>query len=215
MLHPEMFPISAAVFQQLLLLLQKRQAGLGASENPELQRGAGEFPAVTTKPTIIRMLVCHRGVSLFGCELCFLPPCESRIIYFGSLRVSFPLSLLKGSPPFPPSPPSCLPPSPSQHISVGRENEIPCLRTMASARVTRTASVLLTRMAHAALTNNCSNALLLVGRVEGRALKLCEGRDSSVTSVPSAYPQFVSCLGWRRSLLSPWKCPLHVSRHWK
>lgn len=41
----------------------------GASENP--QSGAGEFPVGTTKPTTIRMLVCHRGVSRFGCELCF------------------------------------------------------------------------------------------------------------------------------------------------
>lgn len=88
----------------------KRQVLVGASENPALQSGAGEFPVVTTKPTIIRMLVCHRGVSLFGCELCFLPPCESRIIYFGSLRVSFPLSG-KRLPPFPPSPSFLSPPS--------------------------------------------------------------------------------------------------------
>lgn len=92
----------------------KTQVLVGASENPALQSGAGEFPVVTTKPTIIRMLVCHRGVSLFGCKLCFLPPCESRIIYFGPLRVSFPLSV-KGSLPFPPSPSFLSPPS--QHIS--------------------------------------------------------------------------------------------------
>lgn len=89
----------------------ERQVVVGASENPALQSGAGEFPVVTTKPTIIRMLVCHRGVSLLGC---FLPPCESRIIYFGSLRFSFPLSG-KRLPPFPPSPSFLSPPS--QHLS--------------------------------------------------------------------------------------------------
>lgn len=159
MLHPETFPISAAVLCSSSSSCScrkgssKRQAVLGASENPEPQSGAGEFPVVTTKPTIIRMLVCHRGVSLFGCELCFLPPCESRIIYFGSLRVSLPLSGKRLPPP-----PSC-PPLPNISLS-GQAlcSEILCLRTMASARVTCTASVLLT-----ALTNKCSNVLLLIG----------------------------------------------------
>lgn len=107
----------------------KRQVVVGASENPAIQSGAGEFPVVTTKPTIIRMLVCHR-VSLLGYELCFLPPCESRIIYFGSLRFSFPLSGKK-APPLSSLPLLPVPSFPT-YLSVGRLycSEILCLRTI-------------------------------------------------------------------------------------
>lgn len=34
----------------------------------------GPLPVGTAKPTTVRMLVCHRGVSEFGCELDFLLP---------------------------------------------------------------------------------------------------------------------------------------------
>lgn len=112
---------------------QNREILVAASDNPALRSGVGELPAVTTKPTAIRMLVCHGGVSLFGCELYFLPPCEARIIYFGSLRVSFP-PLFKASLPLLP-----VSPTPSVFLS-GQDlcNEIPCLRTMAFAKVTCT-----------------------------------------------------------------------------
>lgn len=135
------------------LLRGKRgsQAPVAAADSPALRsRGGreGELPAVTTKPTIVRMLVCHGGVSLFGCELYFLPPCESRIIYFGSLRISSPLPLFKASlsslPLLPVPPP---PHTPNIFLSEQAFcNEILCLRTMAFAKVTCTVSVQLIKM---------------------------------------------------------------------
>lgn len=44
---------------------QNREIPVAASDNPALRSGVGELPAVTTKPTAIRMLVCHGGVSVW------------------------------------------------------------------------------------------------------------------------------------------------------
>lgn len=81
---------------------EESPAGSGAPSPLCACPGVGWLPVGTAKPTTVRMLVCHGGVSEFGCELGFLPSRESRIIYFGSLRVSFPAPVRASLPFLPP-----------------------------------------------------------------------------------------------------------------
>lgn len=96
------------------------------------------LPAVTTKPTTVRMLVCYGGVSLGVSWISCLPV----------NRESFILDL-RGflSPPSP----SFLSPRPALSEQA-LCHEILCLRTMTSAKVTRTVSVQLMKVSFALLT---------------------------------------------------------------
>jgi len=111
------------------------------------RRGAaGGLPAVTAKPAIVRMPVCHGGVALLAVSGISCLPLNREAFLLDLRGFLFP-SLFKASLPL-------LPVPPPTHFSVGRlyVRKSYVLRTVAFAKVTSTVSVQLMKVSLAVLT---------------------------------------------------------------